>query len=381
MQLNPFYRMEFPLAVFPPRSQYFQTMKTYLVLFLISGAVAMFVTLPAFNPNGSSQRTGKESGKAVASVQRVPVDAYAVKTIATDGELLATGTIAAHQQVDLLSEVAGKMTGIHARQGSHVQEGVLLFTLDANDLKARRQKLILQQKWALLDEKRFRELLDTGSVNQQEYDQVLTNLKVLQAEIARVDVDLEKTRIRAPFAGKVGLSRVEVGAYVTPSTVLSSLEDVRWVEISFTVPEKYASVVKPGQTISFTTQNSNLPFLGKIVATGSKTDLGTRSLLVMAVSENPDGKLVTGSSAKISFSLRKTEDGILIPAEALIPMPKGYSLFVVKNGLARPQEVKTGTSTKATVQILEGLSLGDTVVTSNLLWLGSGVPVQVMGIK
>jgi membrane fusion protein (multidrug efflux system) len=110
-----------------------------------------------------------------------------------------------------------------------------------------------------------------------------------------------------------------VGIYVKPGTVLATLEDVRWVEINFTVPGKYASIIKPGQTIRFTTKNSSLPFPGKIVATESKTDLDTRSLLVMAVSENPEGKLVPGSSAKISFSLRKTEDGILIPAQALIP--------------------------------------------------------------
>jgi membrane fusion protein (multidrug efflux system) len=147
------------------------------------------------------------------------------------------------------------------------------------------------------------------------------------------------------------------------------------------VPGKYAWVVKPGQTIRFTTENSNSPFRGKIVATESKTDLDTRSLLVMAVSENPDGKLVPGSLAKISFSLRKTQHGILIPTEALIPTPKGYSLFTVKNGQAQPREVKTGTRTKTTVQILEGLSLGDTVITSNLLRLGPSVPVQAMGTE
>ncbi len=92
-------------------------------------------------------------------------------------------------------------------------------------------------------------------------------------------------------------------------------------------------------------------------------------------------KLVPGSSAKISFSLRKTEDGILIPAGTLIPTPKGYSLFAVKNGQAEPREVKTGTRTKATVQILEGLALGDTVITSNLLRLGPGVPVQAVGTE
>ena len=356
--------------------------------FFITSAAALFVALVALRPGAptdstvSEKENPKEPAKAVAApAARIPVDAYTVTAATIDDELQTTGTIAANQEVDLVSEVARKVTGIYAREGSYVREGTLLFKLDDADLQARRAKLKLQEKLALLDEKRFRELLATESVNQQEYDQVLTNLKVLQAEIGIVDVDLAKTQIRAPFAGKLGLSKVDVGAYVTPSTVLASLEDVRRVEIHFTVPEKYASVVKPGQTIQFTTENSNQPFRGSIEATEPRTDLNTRSLLVKAVSDNPDGKLVPGSSAKIGFSLRKIEDGILVPSQALIPTPKGYSLFAVKNGQAQPREVKTGTRTKATVQILEGLALGDTVVTSNLLRLGPGVPVQVVGTK
>ena len=360
-------------------------MKTNNVLFITSGA-ALFVALVALRPGESSDSTLRESKKAAAPVAaaptpRVPVDAYAVKAATIEDELQTTGIVGARQEVDLVSEVARKVTGIYAGEGSFVKEGTLLFKLDDADLQARRKKLTLQEKLALLDEKRFRELLATESVNQQEYDQVLTNLKVLQAEIGIVDVDLAKTRIRAPFSGKIGLNKVDVGAYVTPSTVLSSLEDVRRVEINFTVPEKYASEVKAGQTIRFTTENSNQPFRGKIVATEPRTDLNTRSLLVKAVSDNAGGKLVPGSSAKIQFSLRKTEDGILVPTEALIPTPKGYSLFAVKNGQAEPREVKTGTRTKATVQILAGLALGDTVITSNLLRLGPGVPVQVVGTE
>ncbi len=360
-------------------------MKTQSTLFIASAA-AVFVTLVALKPGESTDSTApeNESVKATpkaAPAPRVPVDAYAVKAATIDDELQTTGTVGANQEVNLVSEVARKVTGIYAKEGSYVRRGTLLFKLDDADLQARRKKLTLQEKLALLDEKRFRELLATESVNQQEYDQVLTNLKVLQAEIGMVDVDLAKTQIRAPFAGKIGLTKVDVGAYVTPSTVLASLEDVRQVEIHFTVPEKYASAVKPGQTIRFTTENSNLPFRGTIAATEPRTDLDTRSLEVQAVSDNPGGKLVPGSSAKISFSLRKTEDGILIPTEALIPTPKGYSLFAIKNGQAELREVKTGTRTKATVQILEGLSLGDTVITSNLLRLGPGVPVQVVGTE
>jgi membrane fusion protein, multidrug efflux system len=354
---------------------------------LVTTAVVLSVALLAVAPNVFSNKKEKENEKELAKAPaavpdtRVAVDAYAVQAATIEDELQTTGTLEANQEVNLVTEVARKVTAIYAQEGSYVRQGTVLFKLDDADLLARKKKLTLQEKLALLDEKRFRELLATESVNQQEYDQVSTNLKVLQAEIGIVDVDLEKTRIRAPFSGKIGLNKVDVGAYVTPATVLASLEDVSQVEVNFTVPEKYASEVKPGQTIRFTTENSNLPFQGKVVATEPKTDLNTRSLAVKALSDNREGKLVPGTSAKIQFSLRKTQDGILIPSQALIPTPKGYSLFTVKNGQAELREVKTGTRTKATVQILEGLALGDTVITTNLLRLGPAVPVQVVSVE
>ncbi|WP_405520505.1 efflux RND transporter periplasmic adaptor subunit [Spirosoma sp. KNUC1025] len=296
-------------------------------------------------------------------------------------ELQTTGTIAANQEVDLVSEVARKLVRIYAHEGSYVGQGTLLYKLDDADLLAKKRKIALEEKLAKLDEKRFRELLANEAVNQQEYDRILTNLNVLQAELAMVDVDLAKTEIRAPFAGRVGLKRVDVGAYVTPATVLSSFDDVSRVEVNFTIPEKYASDVRPGQSIHFMTENSNRSFAGKVIATEPKMEANTRSLLVKAVSDNRDGKLVPGSSAKIAFALHVAQDGILIPTEALIPNAKGYSLFRLKGGKAERREVKTGSRTKGTVQILEGLSIGDTVLTTNLLRLDTGVPVGVSSVN
>ncbi|UFH57451.1 efflux RND transporter periplasmic adaptor subunit [Spirosoma sp. KNUC1025] len=289
--------------------------------------------------------------------------------------------MAANQEVDLVSEVARKLVRIYAHEGSYVGQGTLLYKLDDADLLAKKRKIALEEKLAKLDEKRFRELLANEAVNQQEYDRILTNLNVLQAELAMVDVDLAKTEIRAPFAGRVGLKRVDVGAYVTPATVLSSFDDVSRVEVNFTIPEKYASDVRPGQSIHFMTENSNRSFAGKVIATEPKMEANTRSLLVKAVSDNRDGKLVPGSSAKIAFALHVAQDGILIPTEALIPNAKGYSLFRLKGGKAERREVKTGSRTKGTVQILEGLSIGDTVLTTNLLRLDTGVPVGVSSVN
>lgn len=307
----------------------------------------------------------------------VPVDEYVVRPTASSDELQATGTIQANQEVQLVSEVARKVTGIYAHEGTRVAQGTLLFKLDDADLQARRRKLKLQEKLALLDDGRMRGLLRTESVTQQEYDQVSTTLQVLQADLQAVDVDLAKTQIRAPFAGIIGLNKVDVGAYVTPSTVLTSLEDVSQVEVSFTVPERYAAEVRPGQTIQFTTENGAAAQSARIIATEPRTDVSTRSLLVKAISPNAKRQLVPGMSAKISFALRANTNALVVPTQALIPTAKGYALYAIKGGKADYRDVTTGSRSSGTVQILTGVQAGDTVITTNLLRLGQGVPVRV----
>ncbi|MGI4863088.1 MAG: efflux RND transporter periplasmic adaptor subunit [Janthinobacterium lividum] len=307
----------------------------------------------------------------------VLVDDYVVHPTTVPDQLQATGTIQAKQEVQLVSEVARKVTAIYAHEGTTVAKGTLLFTLDDADLQARRHKLKLQEKLALLDDGRMRGLLRTESVTQQEYDQVSTNLQVLQADIQLVDVDIAKTRIRAPFAAKIGLNKVDVGAYVTPSMVLSSLEDVSQVKVSFTVPERYAAEVRPGQTIQFTTENGTTPQSGRIIAAEPRTDVNTRSLLVEAISPNAQRQLVPGMSAKISFALHEATAALVVPTQALVPTAKGYALYAIKGGKADYREVTTGPRSRGAVQVLTGLSAGDTVITTNLLRLGQGVPVRV----
>ncbi|MBO2011091.1 efflux RND transporter periplasmic adaptor subunit [Hymenobacter negativus] len=331
----------------------------------------------------SANKTGAASTEsaAPAAPSAVLVDSYVVRPTASADALQATGTIQANQEVQLVSEVARKVTGIYAHEGTTVAKGTLLFRLDDADLQARRRKLKLQEKLALLDDGRMRGLLRTESVTQQEYDQVSTNLQVLQADIQAVDVDLAKTQIRAPFAGRIGLNKVDVGAYVTPSTVLTSLEDVSQVEVTFTVPERYAAEVRPGQTIQFTTENGTAPQSGRIIATEPRTDVSTRSLLVKAISPNPKQQLVPGMSAKISFALHVTSNALVVPTQALIPTAKGYALYAIKDGKANYRDVTTGPRSSRTVQVLSGLSAGDTVITTNLLRLGPGAPVQVASGK
>lgn len=323
-----------------------------------------------------SKDENEKTKKAPTTNPAVLADVYVVKDKILQDEIHTTGTVNARQEVELVSEIAKKVTGIYAKEGTFVLKGALLFKLDDADLQAKRKTLALHEHLALLEEKRFRELRTSEAVNQQEYDKISSQLNILQAELEELDVQIEKTRIVAPFSGKLGLKKIDIGAYVTPAYHLASIQDVSNMEVLFTIPEKYASEVKNGQQIQFFTETTKDAQSAKVIATEAGTDQNTRSLKVLALAENKAGKLVPGTSATISFALHTFDNGKIVPTQALIPTPEGYSIFVIKNGVASSKAVKTGTRTKGTVHVLEGIEQGDSVITTNILRIGPGVPVQ-----
>ena len=349
----------------------------HLKISIISGVI-VFLLLFFIARNllySKESKTTKAAPTSASNNNAVSSDIYVVKSQVLQEEIQTTGTIHAFQEVKLVSEIAKKVTSINAREGSYVAKGEVLFRLDDADLQAKKKILLLQENLALLEEKRFRELSVSEAVNQQEYDKVLNNLQLVQAQLEELEVQIAKTRIRAPFDGKLGLKQVDIGSYITPAATLGSIVDVHQVLILFTIPEKYASTVHAGQKINIQTETSTEPVSATILATEAGTDEQTRSLTVKAVAGNKKGLLVPGTSATILFPVRKVISGKIIPTEALIPTSKGYSVFVKKSGVAELREVEAGTRTKSTVHILEGIEDQDSVITTNLIRIAPGVPV------
>src|SRR5207253_4886872 len=143
---------------------------------------------------------------------------------------------------------------------------------------------------------RLRDLLEKEAVAQQDYDEALTNLHVLQAQIREVQVTISKTRITAPFNGQVGIINVHPGAIVSVNTILTDIEDNDVVKIQFSVPEKYTNIIHLGSTQTFTTPSGHREYTTKIVARSASLSEDTRTLLVRGVTENRDGSLLQGLS-------------------------------------------------------------------------------------
>lgn len=330
----------------------------------------------------SKENTQKEASAPAADANKLPVDVIVVREEALDQEEVIVGTMIPYQEVAIVSETPQKVIRIAFKDGGYVHKGQLLYKLNDADIKARLKQLNAELKLARLNEERLSKLLKTETVKQQEYDEAAMKLQSLEAQQELLQVELNKTEIKAPFSGKIGISKVDPGSYVSPGMELVSLQNQSSIKINFSVPEKYLAQVKKGKKISFTTELSGQQYIATIKATEPAINAQDRSLQVQAITNNPGGKFRAGLSAKIYFStVGKDAKGITLPTEALIPGGEGYSVFVIKNGAAKVTPVSIGNRTETEAIITSGLHNGDSVIVSNILRTGDGMPVQAVASR
>jgi len=344
----------------------------------LTGVAALAVIIAACTTK--AEDLGKNT-PAASRPTGIPVDGAIVKPGVVRDELDVTGTILANQQVNIVSELTRKIVRVNIHEGSHVKQGTLLFLLDDADLQAQLQRFQQQEKLALLNEERLRDLIEKEAVAQQDYDEASTNLRVLRAQVQELQVMINKTRIVAPFDGQIGMINVYPGAIVSTNTVLTNIEDNSVVKVEFAVPEKYTNIIALGSEQFFTTTSDTKRYTTKVVARGASLSEDTRTLLVRGVTANPDGRLLPGQSARLTLSLSASSSALTVVSQALIPSSTGYSVFVARGGKAEAIPVDIGQRSTGTIEITKGLAAGDTVIVSNLLRLAPGAPVQFASVK
>lgn len=315
------------------------------------------------------------------ATQKLPVDVKVVTTTPIDQEETVAGSILANREVAIASELSRKIISIHFKDGSFVQKGQLLYKLDDADILARMKQVQAELGLAKLNEERLATLLKTETVKQEEYDAAYSKLQALQATFELLQVELSKTSLRAPFSGKTGFTQVHEGALVAPGMTLVSLQEQGTVKIQFAVSEKYADALRPGRKISFTTFSLTEKLSATITATEAGVDANTRSITVYATHAN-NGRLKPGMSVKIFFPVYHEQvSGFFLPSQALMASDNGYSVYAIKNGVAKMTPVKIGNRSESEALITSGLLEGDTVLISNILRTGEGTPVQAVTIQ
>lgn len=330
----------------------------------------------ATSPSAGSARPGGQGGSRPAPPP-LDVSGVTVRTEAFAESIVANGTLRAEESIELQTEVNGKVVALNFEEGQRVTAGQVLVKIDDSTQQANLRRTQARRALAALREQRLARLVAEGGVSQLEFDQAQSEIAVIDAELEVLRAEIAKTEIRAPFDGVAGLRFISLGAYVNPATRIATLQGTARLKVDFSVPERYATLVSPGDPVRFTVAGTATPFTGQILAIEPRIDIATRSILLRALCNNPDGMLVPGSFARVEYTVQKSSEAVLVPAIALISGLEERFLFVVRDGVARRVTVTTGARTASRVQILEGLAPGDIVITSGVQQLRPGLPVKV----
>lgn len=315
------------------------------------------------------------------SGDNTPVTGYVVRLEKQNNRIVSSGTLIANEEVDLKSEISGKLTHIYFTEGTSVSKNQLLAKMNDADLQAQLTKAVSQRKLADEKEVRQRQLLDKNAISQQEYDISLNELNTFQAEENLIKAQIQKSEIRAPFEGQIGLKYVSEGSYISPATTIATLVDLTPLKIDFSIPERYVNQVKKGMEIEFTVQGTSDKLKAQVYAIEPRINAVSRTVQLRALYPNLTHKILPGAFAEIELKLSDTMMGIAVPSESIVPELNGQKVFLYRGGVVSSVKVETGLRSTTQLQITKGLSVGDTVITSGLLQIRNGSRVRLTELK
>ncbi len=341
------------------------------------GAGLIGLGIHTFTPRENEELNKIEDVKPQESKKALNVNGQIIKPHLITDQLFVSGKLMPDEEVDLSFEASGKIIDINFTEGSSVKKGQLLAKVNDSQLQA--QLARLEAQMPLAEDRVFRQnaLLQRDAVSKEAYEQVKTELATLHADIENVKASIAMTELRAPFDGVIGLRQVSTGAYASPTTVIAKLTKITPLKVEFAVPERYARQIRKGTNLTFKIEGKLEEFKAQVYATESSIDPETHTLTVRAIYPNHNGLLLPGRYADVSLKQEEISDAIAIPSEAIVPEIGKNKVFVYRSGKAYPVDVEIGIRTEAEIQIVKGLSAGDTILTSGTLQLRTGMPVTI----
>jgi len=335
--------------------------------------VTALVVAGACKKSGAGGQGGFGGGGPMA----MPVEVAVARTDTVRDEIAATGQIEAVQSIDLRPEVDGRIVEILIREGQEVDQGTPLFKVDDAQLQAQVAQLAAQRDLAQQALARAKELAQQNASSAADLEQAEATARSAQAQYDLQRIRLDRTTVRAPFAGVVGQRYVSLGDYVTTSTRLASLHTVNPQRATFQVPERFARLLRPGQEVTF--RVAAIPgrdFTGEVDFVDPVVQLPGRTILVKARVPNGQRLLQPGMFIEARLVTAVRANAIVVPEDAVVPLQGATFVWVVNDGKAERRSVALGVRTPGFVELTSGVQAGTQVVVGGLELLAPGAPVR-----
>lgn len=346
-------------------------MSRLLILMVFAGVLAA---------GAFSYLDGQKSGQLAAgpAPQRaaIPVEMTVVQTRAFVEQETAVGSLASDEAVIIRSEIAGRIDQIDFTEGQRVEKDDLLITIDDSIYRAEFNQAEARLKLSRANYDRAVDLEGRGAGTQRALDETLSKMNEDRATLDLARARLERTEMRAPFSGVIGIRQVSPGDYITAGQEIVNLEAIDPIKVAFRMPEVLLSVVETGQSVVVSVDAyPGETFEGQVYAINPRIESAGRSVELRARIPNPDSRLRPGLFARVAIIFERRENAVMIPERALVPVQGRQTVFVVEDGAVASRDITTGGRQGDQVEILSGLMPGETIVTAGQLKLREGTSV------
>jgi membrane fusion protein (multidrug efflux system) len=324
-----------------------------------------------------SDSDGKPGTKAPPVV---PVVVAVVEEDEFLSSLEAVGTTRANESVRLTASITETVDRVFFEDGQEVKAGALLVQLRDEQQQAELREAEVNLAQQRREYERLRGLIAQKAIAQSQLDEQSSRLDAAQAQLAAARARINERRINAPFSGVLGLRQVSPGALVEPGDLIATLEDLSTVKLEFSVPETFLGTLRPGQRVlARSVAFPERPFEGAVTGIDSRVDPVTRAVAVRAAIPNPELVLRPGMLMTVEL-IKDLRRSLAIPESALVPVGTQQFVFTVdaEDKVARVP-VAIGRRRAGDVEILEGLTAGDRVVTEGTLRVRPGTQVRIVG--
>ena len=292
-------------------------------------------------------------------------------------EIEALGNIEASESIIVTSKVSEVVTSINFDDGQSVKKGQLLVQLRDAEQRAQVRIADVNLKNNERELNRIKTLVEEQSVAELEQDRLQTEIDTAKANRDSAIADLKDRQIKAPFDGVLGLRQISVGSLVTPGTEITTLDNISTLKLDFTVPERYLQVLKPGKVVEASSvAYPGDVFKGTVKSIDSRVDPVTRAVVVRALLNNPDARLLPGMLMTIDL-IKETKKALIVPESAIIPRQNRQYVYVVNsNNEVVQKQVELGLRKLGIVEIVNGLKAGEKVITRGFLKVRPGDTVN-----
>jgi len=351
-------------------------MLTVMVVFIAGVGLVKFMQIRAAIAQYASYQPAPEAVTTIVAKQETWPSTHR-----------AIGTLVAMHGVDVSADLPGVVNRITFVSGRPARAGEVLVELDTKQERAQLAAAEAQFKLDQITLARFQELKTKGVTSQAELDKATAEAQQSEARAKEIEATIERKTLRAPFSGILGIRKVNLGQYLNPGDPVVSLQSLDPIYVDFSIPQQELEHLRIGQDLHVTAEGTGGgDFVGKISAINSIVDEATRNVQVRAEFANPDGRLLPGMFVEAEVDLGQPGEYIALPASAINYAPYGNSVFIVETMAApdgrkyqgvRQQFVGVGPSRGDQIAILNGVSRGDTVVTSGVFKLRNGAAIQI----